>query len=366
MLFFLLGACQTKKVDEGAVDSSTPKSALKVTQEQEKTGGIQTGTLSEKPFSTTFQVKGKVDIPPQNRVSISPPMGGYLYSTPLLPGMRVKKGQSLAVLQDKTYIDLMESYLTAKSKLTWLDVEYQRQRELAASKAVSDKIVQEAQYQVTQQNILVKSMAEKLKLVGIDPRNNLSISRFLTLRSPLTGVISEVRGNIGQYIQPTEVLFEILNLSDVHLSLQLFEQDIERVSVGQKFKAFTNSQPKRPFTGTVLTVSPVYSENKTVNVQCHFDQDVSDIALGTYMNVTLVQPTKTHWSLPKEAVVQRGAQNWVYEGIGPQTYRRVLVQVGEEKEGWLPIIFPTGLVVKDTRWAISGAYALYMVEENTD
>src|SRR5437773_7216430 len=98
-------------------------------------------------------------------VTISVPMGGYLQNTRLLPGMYVRKGQPLAVIQDQQYIQMQQDYLTAKARLGYLENEYQRQRELNQSKATSDKQFQQTESEFRTQQVLAKSLSEKLQLI---------------------------------------------------------------------------------------------------------------------------------------------------------------------------------------------------------
>ena len=70
-----------------------------------------------KEISSILKLNGIVDVPPQNMVSISVPLGGYLRSTSLLPGMHVRKGDVIAVMEDQQYIQLQQDYLTAKAKI---------------------------------------------------------------------------------------------------------------------------------------------------------------------------------------------------------------------------------------------------------
>src|SRR5690349_2714020 len=87
---------------------------------QYKNAGIAIGTPKLKNMQTTVKVNGKVDVPPQGLVSVSFPLGGYLKSTPLLPGYPVKKGQVIAVMEDPSYVQLQQDYLTAKVKMEYL------------------------------------------------------------------------------------------------------------------------------------------------------------------------------------------------------------------------------------------------------
>ena len=105
-----------------------------------------------------------MDVPPQNLVSISIPLGGYLRSTNLLTGTHVSKGQTLALMEDPQYIQLQQDYLTAKTKLVYAEKEYNRQKELNESKASSDKVFQQAQTEFNVQKILLKSLRGKIKI----------------------------------------------------------------------------------------------------------------------------------------------------------------------------------------------------------
>jgi cobalt-zinc-cadmium efflux system membrane fusion protein len=92
--------------------------------------------------------------------------------------MFVKKGALLAVIEDPIYIQLQQDYLTAKSKLVFFEADYNRQKVLNASKSSSDRQFQLAVSEYESQKYLVRSLSEKLQLMGIIPaqlnENNIS------------------------------------------------------------------------------------------------------------------------------------------------------------------------------------------------
>jgi hypothetical protein len=99
---------------------------LKLTDAQFKNSKLVLTTLATKNIPTILKLHGKIDVPPQNMVSISVPLGGYLKSTSLLPGMHVNKGQVIAQMEDQQYIQMQEDYLTAVNKLDLYLKEYNR------------------------------------------------------------------------------------------------------------------------------------------------------------------------------------------------------------------------------------------------
>ena len=82
--------------------------------------------------------------------------------------MHISKGEVIATMEDQQYIQLQQDYLTAKAHFSSIEAEYIRQKELNASKASSDKVFQKAETEYISQKILINSLAEKLKLIGIN------------------------------------------------------------------------------------------------------------------------------------------------------------------------------------------------------
>ena len=103
LVSFLIAACGDSK------NTDTAKQEKEITEvqlsaEQIKQATIKLDTLKKRSLAYTIKVSGKIEAPPQNYISISAPIGGFLRSTTLLPGMKVNKGEVLALLEDQQYI----------------------------------------------------------------------------------------------------------------------------------------------------------------------------------------------------------------------------------------------------------------------
>lgn len=72
-------------------------------------------------------------------------------------------------MEDQQYVQLQQDYLLAKSRLHFAELEYQRQKELNAGQASSDKVMQQAQAETASLKIMVSALAEKLKLIQCEP-----------------------------------------------------------------------------------------------------------------------------------------------------------------------------------------------------
>ena len=51
-----------------------------------------------------------------------------------------------------------------------------------------------------------------------------NISKSVNIYSPIDGFVSKVNVNIGKYVNPADILFELINPDDIHLNLKVFEK----------------------------------------------------------------------------------------------------------------------------------------------
>jgi cobalt-zinc-cadmium efflux system membrane fusion protein len=323
------------------------------------------GTLQSRPLASLLRLNGMIEVPPQNKVSISVPMGGYLKSASLLPGMMVRKGQVLALVEDQQYIQLQQDYFTAKARISYLKNDYERQRELNQSKASSDKATDLALSEYRTQVVLLRSLEEKLQLAGIRiaSLNESSISRTITVRSPINGFVSKVNVNRGKYLLPSDVLFEVVNLSDMHLTVRVFEKDLSKIYKGQKLWAYTNNNPKKRYACTVSLIGKDLSPDRSAEVHCHFEQMDAQLVPGTYMNADVEVSGKDAMLLPEAAIVRFEGKEYVFVQKSAETYEMTEVATGTQEGGWTEIAVPQTLQGK--KIVTKGAYTLLMALKNT-
>lgn len=362
----LLFACGNETKTEQTQTEQTPSTIVTLTSEQYKNAGIETEKLSTKNISSLLKVNGKIDVPPQSMVSISVPLGGYLKSTKLLAGMHINKGEVLAVMEDAQYIQLQQDYLTAKAQFALTESEYNRQKELNQSKATSDKFFEQSKANYQTQLVLIKSLEEKLKLIGLNPQKLTAdnISNSINIYSPITGFVSAVNMNIGKYVNPNDVLFELVNPSDIHLTLSVFEKDINKLSIGQKLFAYTNTNPDKKYLCEIILISKNLSNQNSAEVHCHFEQYDKSLLPGMFMNAEIELSGNNTSALPSEAIVRFENEQYVFIATGNNQFEMQQVQTGNTENGFTEIIGADNL--NNKTFATKGAYNLLMALKNTD
>lgn len=362
IIAIIFASCGNDPIEKKESNSNTIPSIVTLTNAQYKNAAIETGSPTIKFISSTIKANGKVAVPPQSLVSISVPLGGFLKSTKLMPGMKLQKGALLATMEDQQYIQLQQDYLTAKAQLALDDAEYKRQKQLNENKAASDKVFEQAKANYQSRYILLKSLEEKLKLIGLNPQQVTAdnISRSIPIVSPINGYVSAVNVNNGKYVNPSDILFELVNLDDIHIALTVFEKDVEKLRVGQRLTASTNNNPDKKYTCIIELISRNLSNENAVQVICKLETKTTDLLPGMFMNAQIDLSGNEVTALPEEAIVRYGNEQYVFVETDSRKYEMKKVQIGNTENGFTEIV--TDLTQQKV--VVKGAYTLLMVLKN--
>lgn len=359
---FMIG-CSSQQPKQ-AEPEQKETNVVSLTDAQIKNAGIETGKAEKRSINGILKLNGLVDVPPQSLVSVSFPLGGYLKTTQLLPGMPVKKGEVIGVLEDQGFIQLQQDYLISKTKLQLLQQEAERQRILNELKANSDKILQQTEAELQSQKVLVKGLSEKLKLIGINPDklNEDNISRSVAITSPITGFVSKVKVNIGKYVNPTDELFELVNPDDIHAAVTVFEKDINQLKIGQKVIISLVDKPETKYNASIILISKSLDENRSAIIHCHFEKEDHSLLPGMFLNAEIEVTNSNATAVPDEAVVRYANKFYVFEEKARNQFEMKEVETGVNHNGFTEI--KNDSLLANKRIAIKNAYAILSQMKN--
>ena len=365
-----LSACgnapEPTSTENAAAETSAP-ATVTLTPAQLQNAQLVLGKAETRNMGGTLKVNGFIEAPPQNLISISCPLGGYLQQTKLLPGMRVRKGEVLATLDDVQYISLQQDYLTTQTRLAFLAADLARQESLQRDQATSDKALQAARAEYRTQQIAEKALAEKLRLIGLNPDQLTpeTISKSIALRSPIHGFVSAVKANIGKYVAPTDVLFELINTDDLHLTLKVFEKDIPALRVGQKIIARPNMDIGKSYAAHIILISQNVGEDRTVEVHCHLDNTADNLLPGMFMTADIAADNHRAAAVPNDAIVRYENRHYLFVAQSAAVFELQEIEPGQTEGGFTAVRPKQGddLLSKDL--VLKNAYTLLMQLKNT-
>jgi membrane fusion protein, heavy metal efflux system len=324
-------------------------------------------------LSGTLKVNGVVSVAPQNLATVCMPMGGFVKSTTFTPGGSVRKGQTLAVLENQEFIDIQQNYLETKNKLEYAEAEYKRHNELYKDDVYSQKNLQQVTTEYRNLKAQLRALEQKLSLVGINPLRLTedNLSRSVALVSPISGYVKTVNVSIGKSVSASDVLFEIVNTDKLFLELTLFEKDADKVSNGQKIHFYINNESEQ-HEALVYQTGKSINDDKTYKVYANVVGRCKNMLPGMYVNA--VVETKNHetTTLPSESVVSFDDKNYIFvseknkveNGKNMTEYRMVEVQKGVSENGFTEIILPEDFNIRATKVVVKGAYNLLSAKKN--
>jgi membrane fusion protein, copper/silver efflux system len=269
---------QKEELPEG-VTARVQLAPFRVTQ-----AGIRTAEIAYEPLAETVTTVGFVTFDERRLSRISSKTRGLARVEKLFvnfTGTFVEVGQPLAELYSPEL--------------------YQATRELLLAQRTSSER-SNAQTSLVQSLLgnssdLVALARDKLALWGITPEQVDEIlakgkaEYRLPILAPFSGVV--VRKNIveGQYLSEGEAMFEIADLSHVWVQAKIYEDQVDRIRLGQEVEATGESFPGQVFQGKVAFIDPALDPTtRTVNVRYDLPNPEGRLRPGMYVTVTLKMP----------------------------------------------------------------------------
>ena len=371
----LLGSCNKGNKPAAGTNSTEilPEDIVEMREDQIKLANIELGAVEMRSLSNILKVNGIVSVAPQNLATVCMPLGGFIKNTSLLPGNAVSKGQVLAVIDNQDFVDIQQSYLEARNKLTFAEADFKRHSDLYKEDVYSEQNLQQVTVEFKNLKALVKSLEQKLILIGINPSQlrEDNISSTVNLLSPIKGFLRAVNVNIGKYVNPTEVLFEIVNNDKLFLELTLFEKDADKVAANQKVKFYINNETEE-HEAVITQTGKSVGEDKTFRVYATVSSTCKNLLPGMYVNAYISESDNKVTVLPSEAVVSFDDKDYIFAfekdkeeaGKAFTEYRMIEVRKGVSDLGYTEIKLPEGFNSINARIVTKGAYSLLSAKKN--
>lgn len=354
-----LGQCSSKTAEpEMAIDEAA-NTIIALTEAQQQLAGIAFGPVMQQAVNQKISCSGVVDVPPSNRVSLTSVYGGFVTYTGVYPGDKVQKGQLLAQMQDPLYIDMQRDYLENRSKLAFLQADFDRKSALIKTNSVSEKEFQQTKRDLEAAQIAQQALAAQLQMagIGVDYLLEKGVQRTVGVRAPVSGFVVAVNINQGMHVAAGDALFELLDPTHVHVELSVFPDDAQNLAPGQTVN-YRMAGNEQTFTGSIKLINKAVGSQNSIQVHVHpSEKDESSLLPGTFVQAEIVISQMEAYVLPRAAV------NRVENGF--LAYKKV-------DGGVLPVLFSPKFVSADVveaqalvgaEYVQSGATKLLSLEE---
>jgi cobalt-zinc-cadmium efflux system membrane fusion protein len=300
--------------EKSSVTKEENSSYIEITSAQFEKNKFELGTFQEQYFPKVVMATGMIDVPPENKASVSATMGGYIKTTPLLIGDKVKKGQLLVTLENPEFVSLQQEFMELNEQLVYLKSEYERQQTMIAEKITSQKSFLKAESDYKTSIARRNGLKKQLEMLHISIANTTkgNFTAIAGIYAPIAGSISKTFVSMGSYVSPASPILEIINNDHIHLELSVFEKDILNIKKDQKIEFKIPEASDQVYLGEVHLVGNSIDENRTIKIHGHIENESEyNFISGMFVESSIITSSEKKEALPSEAIVATDDVNYV-------------------------------------------------------
>ena len=309
-ILFVLFSCGEKKTEEAGHEEEKSENQVALTAAQFKTVGVETGTIENRNLNLVIKANGYTTVPPQNMANISTLIGGTVKDIFVLEGTFVNKGKVLATIQNLDVVEMQEDYSSAIANIEYLQLEFNRQKKLSDQNVNPRKVFQEVKAKLAVERARAQAAKNKLQALNMSTNG----ASLVPIVSPISGYVGKISIAKGAFAETGVLLFEVVDNSQMHLDLNVYEKDLGSISVGQEVDFVLTNQSNKSIKGKIFGINKSFSnESKTVAVHAKINtEDAKGLISGMYVSANINITNATVPALPKDAVVKNGDKYFVY------------------------------------------------------
>jgi len=345
----LCGGCHRDSAGENRAQAESSPSEVALGQDQITAARLTIEPLAPQPVGGLVVTSGRVTFDDLKVAHVMSPVTGRVVRIDAQPGQRVKKGESLVVIDSPDVGSAFSDVEKAQADFISAEKDFKRQLELFQVHAGSQRDLEAAQGNFSKAKSELQRAKRKAQLLRAGGAR--LATQTYTLRAPIGGEVIARNVNPGtevqgQYTGGTVVeLFTIGELDTVWVMADLFEMDLGRVRQGAECLVKVVAYPSRVFKGTADWVSDALDPaTRTAKVRCKLQNEDRALKPEMYATAALAVDQQRSLAVPRSAVLHLGDQTMVFIDVGKtadgrQRFERRPISVSEELgDEYLPVI----------------------------
>ncbi|GLH71627.1 hypothetical protein GETHLI_01290 [Geothrix limicola] len=289
-------------------------SAITIDPERQQLIGLRTEKAAEGNVSGELRALGRVVVDETRVRKVNVKVEGFVERLFVdFVGKPVAKGQPLFSFYSPEFVSAQREYLLA----------------LRTQKALMGGSLQGSG------GDLLDSARRRLALWDV-PKEALDqldktgeVQKALTLRSPISGVVTAKNVVEGARLTPSDIPFEITDLSRVWVQVDIYEAELGRAKVGMPAELTMSSSPGKTYQGRVAFVDPVLDpKTRTAKARLEFPNGGGELKPEMFGDVVLRGQGRKGLLVPLDAVLDAGTAKVVFVALGDGKFEPREVSTG--------------------------------------
>ena len=311
--------------DDG--QDSAPAGTVRIDPVTVQNIGVRTALAERRSMSHVIQTVGRIGYNEKRIYELHPKTDGWVEQLFIdTTGAAVKQNTILLSFYSPQLVSTQQEYVLALKNL---------------------EVLQASGFEDVRRGAeeLVATTLERLRLLDVPEhqiRNlteTLEVKKNLHIHSPAKGIVTSIGARQGQYITPQTKLYTIADLSKVWVYIDIYEDELPWVAVGDKATIDVAALPGQRFEGVLNYIYP-YAESKTrtIKVRMVFDNPGGLLKPNMFANVVIeTSALPDAIVIPSEAIVRSGAREQVFVQRAPGKFEPRDVTIGVSSEGWTEV-----------------------------
>lgn len=316
----LFTACNSKKAEapteeKHAVEEQHQTNMVVLTEAQMKTADIEMGIIEMKNLKSSIRANGMLSVPNQNKAFITSVSSGVIRSLSIQPGSFVRKGQVIATIVNPDVAGLQQQLQTVNTQISLSETEYNRQQELVQGNAAPLKNAQRVQTELAILRTTRNSLQKQLSAMGISVArvSKGDIITTLTVTAPISGTVSTVTAQIGSPVDVSTPIAEIVNNSQLHLDLFVYEKDLPSLKPDQTIHFTLTNNPGIEYDAQIYSIGTAFAnESKTIPVHAVVKGDKTGLIEGMNITALISIGNAVLPAVPSDAIVNFQGQDYIF------------------------------------------------------
>ena len=310
------GLCPICEMDLTPLEKNTSENpmVLEMTEEAINLANIQTSTVGlQTKDSKTLYLSGKIKTDERRISSQTAHIPGRiekLFVT--FTGEKVTKGQVIASIYSPEFVAAQQELIEAK-KL----------------KSTNPNLLEAARKKLAYWKIS-KSVIDSIEKSEI-------VNTLIDIHADATGFVNNLQIAVGQHIMEGDVLFDVIDLNQLWVIFDAYEEDLSQIHTGNKISFSVPALGDKTFTTRVSYIDPVIDQNtRTASVRSEVNNSKGLLKPEMFVKGTLINTKKSNnkdqLSIPKTALLWTGKRSVVYvkvPGIDIPSFEYREVEIGE-------------------------------------
>jgi len=284
------------------------------------------------PVPLAEPLNGRIAFDESYTARISAPISGRVLELRAQLGDSVAAGAALVVIDAPDLGAAQADLAKAKADENRKELSLRRAKELFTGEVLPRKDLEGSEADLAQAKAETERAA--LRLANLNPRHAPLAGQRMSLVSPISGVVADRKANPGMEVRPdlADPLFVVTDLKRVQVVVDLPEQHLAKVVVGQPVSVEVEAWSDHVFKGRVERIAPAVDPvTRRIQVRCTVDNAEAKLRPEMYARVRLLADAqKVAVRIPNSALITDGLYSFVFiersEGVYVKSKVELAVQ----------------------------------------